>query len=180
MSQETPTTWTLDESDGELHIITGTAGPAAKMGHRLTIAMQAWRATVQWQGKTPSAVELAVSVDSLQVLSGEGGVTPLTPPERAVARGNALKSLDAKKFPEIRFNSDRISITSGGYRLEGTLEIHGKSRPQTVEVTAGEGGSRFATEVTLRQSDFGVKPYSLMMGALKVADEVTVRCTVSR
>lgn len=175
MTQVTRTNSTLDASGGDLHIITGTAGPAAKMGHRLTIAMQSWQASVQWQGKKPNAVELTVSVDSLQVLSGEGGVTPLTPPERMVARSNALKSLDAKKFPQIRFTSDRISSTSGGYRLEGTLEIHGRSRPQTVDVTADESGSRLSAEVTLRQSDFGVKPYSLMMGALKVADAVTVR-----
>ena len=170
-------TWTFDAADGDLHIITGTAGPAARMGHRLTIAMKSWRANVQWQGKQPSAVEVTVSVDSLAVLGGEGGVTPLTPPERIVARANALKSLDAKKFPEIRFTSEQISATSGSYRLEGTLEIHGTSRPQTVDVTADENGSRYAAEVTLRQSDFGVKPYSLMMGTLKVADEVVVRFT---
>ena len=28
--------------------------------------------------------------------------------------------------------------------------------------------------VTVTQSEFGVKPYSLMMGALKVADAVTI------
>ncbi len=28
--------------------------------------------------------------------------------------------------------------------------------------------------MTLVQSDFGIKPYSAMMGALKVADEVTI------
>ena len=30
------------------------------------------------------------------------------------------------------------------------------------------------TQVKLTQSDFGVKPYSLFMGSLKVADEVTI------
>ena len=182
MSQATQKTQTLDAANGDLHIITGTAGPAAKMGHRLTIAMQSWQATVQWEGAKPTSVDVTVSVDSLQVLGGEGGVTPLTAPERIVARANALKSLDAKKFPQIRFTSEQISTTKAGYRLEGTLEIHGKSRPQTVDVTAAEGGSRFSTEVRVRQSEFGVKPYSLMMGALKVADEVTVRFdgTVSR
>jgi len=176
------TTQTLDAASGDLQVITGTAGPAAKMGHRLTLAMRSWQATVQWKGKSPAAVELTVAVDSLQVLSGEGGVTPLTAPEKAVARSNALKFFDARKFPTIRFSSEQISKTADGYRLEGMLEIHGTSRPQTVDVTAEDDATRLATEVAVRQSDFGVKPYSLMMGALKVADEVTVRFngTVSR
>jgi polyisoprenoid-binding protein YceI len=166
------TAWTFDAASGELDVITGTAGPAAKMGHRLTIAMRSWQATVQWAAKTPSSVEVIVDVESLQVLRGEGGITPLTAPERAIARSNALKSLDAKKFPSIRFTSATIDTITGGYRLEGTLEIHGISRQQTVDVD--DDGQRLSSAVTVRQSDFGVKPYSLMMGALKVADEVTV------
>ena len=52
------------------------------------------------------------------------------------------------------------------------MEIHGISRQQTVDVD--DDGQRLSSAVTVRQSDFGIKPYSLMMGALKVADEVTV------
>ena len=40
--------WTLNQDDGELRILTGVAGPAAKMGHRLTIVMQSWQAAVAW------------------------------------------------------------------------------------------------------------------------------------
>ena len=29
-------------------------------------------------------------------------------------------------------------------------------------------------ESTVRQSDYGIKPYSLLMGSVQVADEVTV------
>ena len=32
-----------------------------------------------------------------------------------------------------------------------------------------------AASVTITQSDFGIKPYSAMMGALKVADDVEIR-----
>ena len=171
--------WSLDPSSGELLIRTATAGPAAKMGHRLTIAMRSWEGSVQWRDTSPVAAELTVAVDSLEVLGGEGGVTPLTAPERAVARSNALKSLDAKKYPQIRFASDEITRTGEGYRLSGTVEIHGTERPQTVDVTVTDKGDRWSmsARVPITQSDFGIKPYSLMMGALKVADEVTVEFT---
>ena len=126
--------WTLDSSSGELQILTGVAGRAAKMGHRLTIGVESWQASVQWQGQEPVSAELVVQVDSLQVLKGEGGVTPLAGPEKGVARSNALKSLDAKKFPQVRFSASQIARTADGYRLTGSLEIHGTTRPQVVDV----------------------------------------------
>ena len=172
--------WSLDGSEGELLIRTGVAGPAAKMGHRLTIAMQSWQASVRWRGGLPLSAELTAAVDSLHVIRGEGGVTPMSGPEKAVARFNALKSLDAKKFPQIRFTADDIVKTAGGYRLAGTVEIHGKSAPQAIDLTVDDGGGgdwAISAQARVTQSDFGIKPYSLLLGSLKVADEVTIEFT---
>ena len=152
------------------------------MGHRLTIAMNAWRATVTWAGDDPSAVDLEVDVDSFEVLRGEGGVTPLSGPEKALARSNALKTLGADRFPSITFRADDIAKTADGYRLNGTVQIHGKSRPQTVDLRVDDGGDswRMSAETPVRQSDFGIKPYSMFMGSMKVADEVTVSFSATR
>jgi polyisoprenoid-binding protein YceI len=170
----------LDASDGELLVHTGVTGRAAKMGHRLTIRMNSWRATVRWNGSEPGAAELTVDVDSLQVLHGEGGVTPLSGPEKALARTNALKILDAARFPQIRFSADDIAETSDGYRLGGMLEIHGQSKKRVIDVRAEDCGDswRLSAEATVRQSEFRLKPYSMLMGAMKVADDVTVSFTV--
>ena len=168
--------WSLDAASGELLIRTGVAGPAAKTGHRLTIAMRTWQATIDWRGKQPTGVELTVDVNSLEVIKGEGGVTPLLGPELGIIRSNALKSLDAKKFPQIRFTATDIGEADGGYRLSGTVEIHGKTRPQVVDLSVEDRGDVWAmsAEVPVTQTDFGVKPYSLLMGAVKVADQVTI------
>lgn len=176
------TAWTLDASDGELLVKTDVAGRAARMGHRLTIAMKAWRATVKWAGDEPSSVELAVDVDSLEVLHGEGGVTPLSGPEKALARSNALKTLGAERFPSITFEAGSVAKTPDGYQLTGSVQIHGKSRPQTVDLRVEDAGDawRMSAEVPVRQSDFGIKPYSMFLGSMKVADEVTVAFSASR
>lgn len=173
--------WNLDASTGELLVKTGVAGRAARMGHRLTIAMKAWSAKVTWSGDEPSAVELDVDVSSLEVLRGEGGLTPLTGPERSLAGSNALKSLEAPRFPLMSFRTDDVAEVPGGYRLTGSLEIHGTSRTQTVDLKVEDLGDswQMRTEAQVLQSDFGVKPYSLFMGTMKVADEVTVTFTAS-
>ncbi|MCX2929575.1 YceI family protein [Mycobacterium sp. CVI_P3] len=173
----TDAAWRLTAGEGELQILTGVTGPAAKMGHRLTIAFASWRADVQWHGKQPVSAELVVDVDSLQVLKGEGGVTPLSGPEKGVVRANALKALDVKKYPRITFVTEDITKTADGYRLDGTVEIHGTSRPQSVDLAVEDSGGvwTMSASVPVIQTQFGVKPYSLFMGSLKVADEVDLR-----
>jgi polyisoprenoid-binding protein YceI len=174
--------WTIDASDGELLVHTGVAGRASKMGHRLTIAMQRWQATVRWSAGAPVAAQLTVDVDSLEVLRGEGGLTPLSGPEKILVRSNALRQLGAGRFPEICFDAETVDQSEDGYRLAGTLQIHGKTRRQVIDLRTEDLGDvwRLSTQAVVRQSDFGVKPYSLLMGSLKVADEVTILFTAQR
>ncbi|EGD56469.1 YceI family protein [Gordonia neofelifaecis] len=170
----------IGPDDGELTLRTGVAGRAARTGHALTIGFDDWHGEVTFDDETPVAVSLRVDVESMQVRSGEGGLTPMTAPERLVARTNALKSLKSSKFGEIVFTADTVTAVDGGYRLAGSLTVCGTARPHTVEVTAD--GTTVSGESTVTQTDFGVKPYSLMMGALKVADDVVValRATVAQ
>ena len=71
--------------------------------------------------------------------------------------------------------------TADGYRLTGTLEIHGKSRPQ-IDLRVEDLGDawRMSCDAQVRQSEFGVKPYSMFLGSMKVADDATVSFTGSR
>ncbi len=161
----------IDNTDGSLQVLTGVDGVAARMGHRLTLTVQRWQAEVGFDGDQPTRVTLTADIDSLIVVSGEGGVTPLTAPERLIARSNALKSLQTKRFPAITFDAETVEPSSDGYRLSGTLEIHGTRREHVVDVAVTD---RISGRSQVRQTDFGIKPYSLMMGSLRVADAVTV------
>ncbi|ULE34079.1 YceI family protein [Mycobacterium sp. IDR2000157661] len=179
---ETPQAWHLDQSDGRLLVRTGVTGRAAKMGHRLTIAMNSWHAGVDWTHGEPTEVRMTVDVASLEVIGGEGGVTPLTGPEKMLARTNALKTLDVKRFPQITFETTTIERAPTGYRLAGTVQIHGTTRDCVVDLNVEEsaGGWQMSGDVQIRQTEFGVKPYSMLMGAMKVADAVTVSFTAER
>jgi polyisoprenoid-binding protein YceI len=178
----TPDVWRFDGSEGQLLVRTDVTGRAAKMGHRLTIAMNSWRATVKWADGEPAEVELTVDVDSLQVLRGEGGVTPLSGPEKALARSNALKTLGTDRSPQIHFKTSDIAKTSEGYRLTGSLDIHGVTRERVIELHVDDRGDswQLSCQADVRQTDFGVKPYSMLMGSMKVVDAVTVVFTADR
>lgn len=168
----TDKTWMLDASNGQLIVKTGATGRASRMGHRLTIAMNAWQATVSWAGQQPSGVDVNIDVKSLEVLRGEGGVTPLSGPEKALARANALKSLAADRFAAIRFQAADIERTADGYRLIGTLEIRGRTRPRSINVRVEDLDGTWQVSCATQVRRF--------MGSMKVADDVTVSYTGSR
>lgn len=179
----TRTAWQFDESDGELQLHTGVAGRAARMGHQLVIAMTGWRGTVSLVDGEPTAADLTVDVGSFQVLRGEGGLKPLSGAERTIIRTNAQKALHVKKFPYIHYRTSHIhDLGDGGYRLTGLLEIHGSSHERAIDVRVDDLGDawRWFGEAEVRQSDFGIKPFSMFGGTLKVADAVTVSVAVTR
>lgn len=169
-------TWTLSASDGELLLHTGVTGTAARVGHRLTIAMRSWDATMYWQGHGASAqpvkAELTIDVNSFEVVRSEGGVTPLSGAEKALVRTNALKLLRARRFPQARFVSADFERDGDTVRMHGALEFFGQVRDHTLEVRIKDGV--VSGETVVRHSDYGIKQYSMLIGAMKVADDVRV------
>lgn len=153
------------------------------MGHRLVIAMTAWRGTVSLLDGEPTAADLVVDVGSFQVLRGEGGLKALSAAERLIVRTNALKSLHVNRFPQIHFRTNHVhNLGDGGYRLTGLLEIHGKRHERVIDMRVEDLGDawRLSGQADVRQSDFGIKPFSMLGGTLKVVDTVTVSVAAIR
>ena len=87
-------------------------------------------------------------------------------------RGEVLMVRD---YPDIRFVSTSITREGKATRVAGDLTLHGKTVPVTVE--ARVEGDRVVVEARLHQPDFGIKPYSAMLGTLKIKPGVLVRCS---
>ncbi|WP_068534042.1 YceI family protein [Tsukamurella pulmonis] len=166
----------IDQSSGVLEVHTGVAGRSARLGHRLVLAPTTWRVAVEVDGDRPVSIAVTVDAASLEVVSGEGGLTPLSAPERAVATANAHRSLKVKANPSIEYRSASIDPTENGFRVQGELTICGTTKPRDFALLYqdAEPAPALSVAVPVRQTDFGIKPFSLMMGTLQVADEVTV------
>jgi polyisoprenoid-binding protein YceI len=65
------------------------------------------------------------------------------------------------------------SANGGLINVAGELELLGKRAPLSFELQA-EGGGRIAGSATVKQTDWGIKPYSALFGTLKVLDELVV------
>ncbi len=166
---------------GMLTLHTGVEGRAAKMGHRLTIAIRDWEATASFTGDEPSSAQLRGELASFEVVKGEGGVKPVSDKDRATIRENGLETMKAAQHPHVAFTSDRIDKTASGYTLTGQLSLAGVTRPSTVQVDVSDGGATWDVRATadVVQTEYGIKPYTGMMGGLKVSDRVEVRLDAS-
>jgi polyisoprenoid-binding protein YceI len=155
---------------GSLVLRTTRQGLAAQAGHDLTIEVMRWSGTVTTGDEpTDTRLELTADLDSLRVQSGSGGVKPLSERAKRDIANNAKKTLQADRYPELRYVSEQVTATGD---VAGKCTLHGTERPVRVEVTS-LGDDKYRATGTIVQSQFGIKPYTGMFGALKVADEVS-------
>jgi polyisoprenoid-binding protein YceI len=89
---------------------------------------------------------------------------------------NTEKTLEARKHPKIQFRSVSVVRDGDRARIEGDLTLHGVTKQISVQAT--DDGQRWNAKVTLDQREFGIKPFSAMLGALKVKPEVEVTISV--
>jgi polyisoprenoid-binding protein YceI len=89
---------------------------------------------------------------------------------------NTDKTLEVRKHPKIQFRSVSVARDSDRARIEGDLTLHGVTKPISVE--ARDDGQHWNAKIVLDQRDFGIKPFSAMLGALKVKSNVEVTISV--
>jgi len=153
---------------------TGRTGAAAKAGHDLVIGVTSWRATlVVGEDPAETSVELTADSSSLRVIEGSGGMKALSDDDTA----NIEKTINDEVLEgrEIGFRSSRVQPSDSGNRIgvEGELTIGGESGPVAFDLAITDDGA-IAGSAVVKQSDWGIEPYSTLFGALKVADEVEV------
>lgn len=169
-----PGTYQLGPDAGTLRVRTGRRGAAAKAGHDLSLEVGAWSAAIE-AGADPSqtTVELTADAGSLTVLEGTGGMQSLGDDDKANIRQTIDD--DVLKGTAIAFRSSgaRASADGSCLNVDGELELFGQAKPIAFELQISSDG-RITGSATVKQSDWGIKPYSALFGALKVADEVVV------
>jgi polyisoprenoid-binding protein YceI len=146
------------------------------MGHSLVLRFADVTGAVEVDGLVPRSAELDVALDSLRVVSSASGPTPLTPLDKQIIVHNALVALGANDHAHATFRSTSLQLSGLDLLAEGQLQISGTvldiRLPLQLTFERERVEVRGTVEVT--QSDFGVQPYSTMMGALRVGDSVTV------
>jgi polyisoprenoid-binding protein YceI len=169
-AQAEPATWTASTGNGRIVVHVYKRGLLSGLAHDHHFSATDWRATAVLDPAEPglARVEVVVAAGSLRDQQAA-----LSKQERDKVNGRTAgpETLDAARYPEIRFVADRLDGD-----LIGTLSLHGVSRPLTVPVQATREGERWRVKgaARIKQSEFGIEPYSGFAGTVAVHDEVVI------
>ncbi len=178
--------YTLQPERSELVVLVFKSGFASAFAHDHVVRATTFTGSVSGDPGNPvsAAVRVAVPVDALAVDEPEIRKKHGLPEgpgdsDRREIRGTMLgdRQLDAAKYTEIGFRS--VSIVpqaGGGFLLSGDFTLHGTTRRISIPVAARlSNGALHATgSFEFKQSDFGITPISLFLGAVRNQDRVRI------
>jgi polyisoprenoid-binding protein YceI len=167
-------THTLGPENGTLSVRTGRTGAAAKAGHNLLIHVTAWQATLE-VGEAPAQTSIVLEADatSLRVREGTGGMQALGDDDKASIQETIDDEVLKREGIEFRSTAVQTAADGGRISVQGELTLVGKTGPIAFDLTVGDDGN-LSGSVVVKQTDWGIAPYSTLFGALKVVDEVEV------
>jgi hypothetical protein len=143
-------------------------------GHDLAIEVTSWRATVEvGEDGVPTGIELEADPGSLRVREGSGGAQKLGEEDMSGIDETIAKEVLPVDPIEFRSTAIEAAGEGGPLSVRGDLALAGNSNPVEFELDVGAGG-QITGSASIKQSDWGIKPYSALFGTLKVLDEVEV------
>lgn len=181
------TEYRLDAEASQLWLYLHAAGPLVKLGHSHVISTHGLQGAV-W---IPAQIEhsscefqlpvAAFEIDDPQERSAAGGefAEPLAAEARTGTREHMLgeRQLDAAHFPLLSLRCQQVSVLPEGLLLQLTVTVRDHDARLEVPVHWQRDGCTLQAsgEFTFRQTDLGIEPYSLLLGVLRVDDEIRAR-----
>ena len=143
-------------------------GAAAMAGHDLVFEVTSWEATLD--AGEPATIELTADPGSLRVREGSGGAQKLGEDDMAEIEKTVVE--EVLKGDPIEFRSTAVESSGDALAVKGDLTLAGNSNPVDFDLGVADGA--ITGGVAIKQSDWGIKPYSALFGTLKVLDEIEV------
>jgi hypothetical protein len=177
----------IDSSQSELRLLVYRAGPMAKFGHNHVMvndAVSGWVAATD--GVPGASLSLSIPVAAFVVdqpaaraAEGTDFSEEVADEAREGTRHNMLSEgcLDGERHPSITLTSRTLKMVDG--RPVATLGVNVAGHESTLEVPftleTSPGRLSVTGSFVLRQSDLGLVPFSILLGALQVQNEITVK-----
>lgn len=170
---------TVTEKQARCRVFTFKEGLLSAVAHDLEIDVQ--RLSVTWDDARTS-LRATFDPRSLRVLHAvhDGHPVPSALSDRDKRKIESTiveEVLHAGRHPEIAVEADLEAIDERRIRVAARVTITGRTRPLALEAARDDGTWR--CRATLHQPDFGITPYSAMLGTLKIKPDVVVELTIS-
>jgi hypothetical protein len=179
--------FTLVPTDSSVRIYSFRAGRAARLGHNHVLSAPQFTGFFYLppSGAASSRFDLAFRLDQLEIDNpayrselGPAFSSVPSPDDIDGTREHLLGAdgLQADRFPFVRIRSLQISGEAPKFAAKAQVDIHGQEREMWIPIEVVGLPERLSVSgsFVLRQTDFGVQPYSLLGGLLSVQDEVVL------
>jgi polyisoprenoid-binding protein YceI len=176
----------IDPARSQLLVFIYRDGSLARMGHDHVAASRDVRGYASApQGLAAARADVYFAFDSLTMdepaLRSEAGFTSeIDAEDIETTRLRMLRLVDAAVHPFARLRVLGVSGTPPSVRLAAELTLRGETRPVELPLSlnADAGTLRVEGEFSVRQTDFGITPFSIFGGALAVKDELRIKFRV--
>jgi hypothetical protein len=181
----------IDSSTSEVHILVYRGGPLARLGHNHVMLSRdvtgdVWLAdAIERSTFTLHMPVETLVVDDAQARSSEGPDFAVEVPEDAKqgTRKNMLSPavLDGAQYKTLELRSIAISGTRTAPQLTLAVTLKDQTREVSVPISVSYEQNRLLAtgEFAVKQTDFGMQPFSVGLGALQVIDELKIKFKVS-
>lgn len=179
--------FSLVPEDSLVRIYAFRAGRAARLGHNHVLSAPRFTGFfyLPASGAANGRFDLAFRLDQLEIDNpayrselGTAFSSVLSPEAIESTREHLLgaNDLQADRFPFVHIRSLQISGEAPKFAAETQVEMHGQEREIWIPLNVVGLPDRLSVSgsFVLRQTDFGVQPYSLLLGLLSVQDEVVL------
>jgi polyisoprenoid-binding protein YceI len=171
-------------SDVQIHVFRG--GTLARLGHNHVMTSKHVSGRVWWQSSVERSgfeLEFPVAeliVDDAQARAAAGSEFPgeISQNDRDGTRKNMLRAevLDSDNHSKITLRSARLSGSPNSPQITTRITIKGVARDVATPATVAIEGNRLVAtgSFDIQQTDFGMKPFSIGLGALEVQDRLKI------
>lgn len=155
-----------------VHVFTYRDGLLAKLAHDLRLHVRAFEIRVEGGAVRAWFDTHSLAVDG--VAHGERVETGSPSPEdrRQIEQTLRREVLQSDQYPRIEL-SGTLQLQEAGAEVHATLRLHGHE--QTLRIPVRPAADGLCADITFAPSDFGIKPYKALGGAIRTADRVRIR-----
>ena len=167
----------IDSAQSLIAVTVRRGGVLARLGHDHVVASHAVTGTV---APSRNVADFTFRLDEMKIDEAElrqiAGLAK-QPSAEAIegTRYNMLnKVLDAERYPLVHVHAERVAADQP---LQVSITLHGVTRTLAIPVELREAAGVIQVKgtVNLKQSDFGLTPFSVMAGAMSVQDQMELR-----
>jgi hypothetical protein len=184
------TVYEVSSQSSQLSILVFRGGKLSRLGHNHVMTSQQVRGRVWVHPEfARSGFELSFPVEQLVVddadarrAAGSDFPPDIPQSDKDGTRKNMLKPelLDGEHYPEVKLTSAHVGGTLEAPQVTAHITIKDASHDVEVPLKIAIEGAKLTAsgEFDVLQTQFGIKPFSVALGALEVQDRLHIKFTI--